>query len=74
MPLPSHWGVARHGINVSAPDWVYDAVDVYRKKRDYRSVGETALELIVARLLEEGVEPPSDLIPARRSDTGRRRG
>lgn len=63
MPPPSRWGPARRAVNISVPDWIYDALDDLRRKRDYRSVAEATLECVVAKLLMDGVEPPEELVP-----------
>jgi hypothetical protein len=62
MPNPSRWGRGRGNVNVTCPEWVLDALRDIWKKKDYRSEADAALECIVRVLLEEGYEPPSEVV------------
>ena len=61
MPNPSRFGFGRHAVNISCPEWIHKALDEVRREEDYRSVAETALELVVKELLKRGYEVPDEL-------------
>jgi hypothetical protein len=49
-------------VNVTCPEWVLDSLKIIRKDKDYRSEADAALECIVRTLLEEGYEPPPEVM------------
>lgn len=58
MPSPSRWGPAAGYVNVSAPGWVWDAIDRLRQENDWKTIGNAGLELIVEALAARGVRAP----------------
>ena len=58
MPSPSRWGPAAGYVNVSAPSWVYEAIDHLRRENDWKTMGGAGLELIVEALKARGIAIP----------------